>query len=70
MQPLRVNFIRGCRGGLYIRPGQVRCVRVDVGIDPYGVEGDGGSDPLRHGFAMPPPLGHQGEAIFRFRGGG
>ena len=36
-------------------------------IDPY--EG-GGSDPLRQGFAMPPPLGRQGEAFFRFRGGG
>ena len=36
-------------------------------IDPY--EG-GGSAPLRQGFAMPPPLGRQGEAFFRFRGGG
>ena len=36
-------------------------------IDPY--EG-GGSAPLRQGFAMPPPLGQQGEAFFRFRGGG
>ena len=32
-------------------------------IDPY--EG-GGSDPLRQGFAMPPPLGQQGEACAAF----
>ena len=25
----------------------------------------GSSDPLRHGFAVPPPLGHQGEALSR-----
>ena len=68
------SFRRVCRGGLYIRPVAAGSWSFLVAawagayiMRPYGYDG---SDPLRHGFAMPPPLGHQGEAIFRFRGGG
>ena len=61
------SFRRVCRGGLYIRPVAAGSWSFLVAawagayiMRPYGYDG---SDPLRQGFAMPPPLGRQGETF-------